>query len=223
MAFCTRYGHFKYQVMSFSLSNMPASFQDYINKILAKKLDIFVLVYLDNILIYIKNSGQDQFEAVRLVFEQLWNYFFYANLKRYQFYQEGMRFLSYVVLSRGIRMKDKKIKAVRGQPEPKSVRGIQVFIGLANFYWRFIQGFSKITAPLTSMLKTSASDTDGAVNDQRQNRSDEIISKTTKCKSTKSSSGSGFLTPKTKIAFNRLRQAFTKAPILQHFDPERHI
>ena len=134
-----------------------------------------------------------------------------------------MRFFSYVVLSRGIRMEDKKIKAVRGWPEPKLVRGIQVFIGLANFYWRFIQGFSKITVPLISMLKTSASDTDGAVNDLRQNCSDEIISKTTKCKSTKSSSGSGFLTPKTKITFNRLRQAFTKAPILQHFDPERHI
>lgn len=73
------------------------------------------------------------------------------------------------------------------------------------------------------MLKTSASDTDGAVGEERQNRFGEKVSKTSKSKSTKSSSRSGFLTFEAKIAFAQLRQAFIKVLILQHFDPERHI
>ena len=68
MAFQTRYGHFEYQVMSFRLSNALVSFQGYIHKILAKKLDFFVIVYLDNIFIYIKNLGQGHIEDVSIVF-----------------------------------------------------------------------------------------------------------------------------------------------------------
>ena len=64
-AFQTRYGHFEYQVMSFGLFNAPANFQRYVNKILAEKLDVFVIVYLDDILIYTKNAGQGHVEAVR--------------------------------------------------------------------------------------------------------------------------------------------------------------
>ena len=63
-AFYTRYGHFEYHVMSFGLFNVLASFQDYINKILAEKLNIFIIVYLDDILIYIQDQGQGQVEAV---------------------------------------------------------------------------------------------------------------------------------------------------------------
>ena len=63
--FRTRYGHFKYQVMSFGLSNALASFRDYINKILTKKLDIFIVIYLDNILIYTKDPGQPHVEAMQ--------------------------------------------------------------------------------------------------------------------------------------------------------------
>ena len=64
MAFKTQYGHFKYQVIPFGLSNTPTTFQGYVNKILAEKLDIFVVVYLDNILIYIKDPGQPHIKAV---------------------------------------------------------------------------------------------------------------------------------------------------------------
>ena len=151
-----RYGYFEYQVMLFSLSNAPASFQGYVNKILAEKLDVFVIVYLDDILIYTKDAGQGHVEAVQWVLGELQKHGLFANLKKCRFHQEEIRFLGYVVSSQGIRMEEEKIDTVKAWPEPKSVRDIQVFIGFANFYRRFIQGFSKIAAPLTSMLKTSS-------------------------------------------------------------------
>ena len=143
--------------MPFGLSNAPASFQGYINKILAEKLDIFVIVYLDDILIYTEDQGQGHVEAVRWVLEILRKNGLFANLKKCWFHKDEVQFLGYVVSSQGIRIEDKRIEAVRNWPEPKSVRDIQVFIGFANFYRQFIQGFSKIAAPFTSMLKTTRS------------------------------------------------------------------
>ena len=156
-AFKTRYGYFEYQVMPFGLSNAPATFQGYVNKILAEKLDIFVVVYLDDILIYTKDSGQPHVEAVRWVLDQLRKHSLFANLKKCRFHQDEIRFLGYVVSSKGISMEAKRIEVVKDWPEPKSVRDIQVFLGFANFYQQFIQGFSRIAAPLTSMLKTTGS------------------------------------------------------------------
>ena len=81
-AFRTQYGHFEYQVMPFGLTNAPASFQGYINKILAKKLDIFVIVYLDDILIY-TDDDESHVTAVQWVLEQLRKFSLFANLKKY--------------------------------------------------------------------------------------------------------------------------------------------
>ena len=80
-AFRTRYGHYKYQVMFFGLSNVPATFQGYVNKILSEKLDIFVIIYLNDILIYTKDPSQLYVEAVRWVLNQLRKYSLFANLK----------------------------------------------------------------------------------------------------------------------------------------------
>ena len=82
IAFRTRYGHFESQVMLFGRTNAPASFQGYINKIFAEKLDIFVIVYLDDILIYIKDDGNGHVAAIELVLEQLKKFSLYANLKK---------------------------------------------------------------------------------------------------------------------------------------------
>ena len=137
-AFRTRYGHFEYQVMPFRLSNAPASFQGYINKILAEKLDIFVIVYLDDILIYTEDPGQGHVEAVRWVLDVLRRHGLFANLKKCRFHKDKVRFLGYIVSAQGVRMEDERIEAVKNWPEPTSVRDIQVFIGFANFYRRFI-------------------------------------------------------------------------------------
>ena len=112
-AFRTRYGHFKYQVMPFGLSNAPATFQGYINKILAEKLDVFVIIYLDDILIYTKDPSQPHIEAVRWVLDQLWKYSLFANLKKCSFYQDEICFLGYIVSSKNISMEAKKVEVVK--------------------------------------------------------------------------------------------------------------
>ena len=155
-AFQIRYGYFKYQVMSFGLSNASANFQGYVNKILVEKLDVFVIVYLDNILIHTKNASQSHVEAVYQVFRELQKHNLFANLKQCHFYQEEIYFLSYVISSQRIFIEEKRINTVKTWPKLKSIQDIQIFIGFANFYWHFIQGFSKIAVPFTLMLKTSS-------------------------------------------------------------------
>ena len=249
-AFRTRYGHFKYQVMPFGLSNAPASFQGYINKILAEKLNIFVIVYLYDILIYTEEQGQGHVDAVRWVLNHLRKHGLYAKLKKCWFHQDEVCFLRYVVSAQEIKMEDERIKAVRNWPEPKSVRDIQVFIVFANFYRRFIRGFSRVAAPLTSMLKTTGSSgsapsglgAEDEVIGGGGSRADEMVRNLSKAKiSSKSKKSKNdkseiptrtnlgttgepmFLTPGAREAFNQLKQAFTKAPILRHFDSECHI
>ena len=259
--------------MPYGFFNTPAIFQGYVNKILAKKSDIFVIVYLDDILIYTEDLRQPHVEVVCWVLDQLHKHFLFANLKQCRFHQDEVCFLEYIVLSKRISMKAKKIEVIKDWPEPKLVCNIQVFLGFANFYRQFIQGFSKIAALFTSMLKiTELSDKpapgknngsrpgsernngvgkvdefgndgveyakkSGKLKDQKSAKSWKL-SKSRKSKDKKPrkllksgnspnfgtmKSGPSFLTPKARSALNRLRLAFTKAPILWHFDPEYHI
>ena len=141
-------------------------------------------------------------------------------------------------------MKDKPIEAVKNWPKPMSVREIQMFIGFANFYRRFIRGFSRIAASLTSMLKTTGSSEESAPrafkagNDEvvggGSGRADETVVNSSTSKNEKSRKSTrmpnigatgepNFLTPDAKEAFNHLRLAFIEAPILRHFDSESHI
>ena len=149
----------------------------------------------------------------------------------------------------GIRMEDKQIEAIKQWPEPQSVWDIQVFLEFANFYRRFIQGFSHIAVSLTSMLKTAkpkkggdevgsnsragrrGSEIDGSGMDNVEVDGGEVevdeiekkgrkTSKSKNLSKSKKTVGSDFLTPGAKLAFTELRQAFFKAPILHHFDPE---
>ena len=136
-------------------------------------------------------------------------------------------------------MEDERIEAIRNWPKQTSVQDLQVFIGFANFYWRFIQGFSRIAAPLTSMLKTTRSsdsapklgaDVDAVVGGGSK-ADDRNLSKSKKSKNAKSGKQTrigatrkpAFLTPGARKALNQLRQAFTKAPIFWHFYLEYHI
>ena len=112
-AFRTWYGHFEYQVMPFGLSNALATFQGYVNKILAEKLNVFVIIYLDNILIYTEDLGQSHVDAVRWVLENLRRHSLFANLKKCRFYQSEVCFLGYVVSTQGVSMEEERIEAVK--------------------------------------------------------------------------------------------------------------
>ncbi len=233
--------------MPFGLSNAPVSFQGYINKIPAEKLDIFIVMYLDNILIYTKDPGQFYVEVVQWLLEQLRKHSLYANLKKCWFCEDELQFLGFVVLAQSIRIEEEKIEAIRDWPEPQSVRNIQVFLGFANFYRKFIRNFCRIAAPLTSMLQTTNESTrdenqstqatenernqgalsgidSGSVDRDIKNLSSVVKSaKSKKPNFAKANSGTDFLTPKAKKAFIHLQKAFTKALILRHFDLECHI
>ena len=118
--------------MIFDLFNAPAIFQKYVNKILAKKLNIFIIIYLDNIFIYTKNSKQPHVKAVCWVLNQFWKHSLLANLKKCQFHQNKNCFLEYIILLKKISIKVKKIEVVKYWPKPKSVYNIQVFIGFSD-------------------------------------------------------------------------------------------
>ncbi len=117
-AFRTRYEYFEYPVMPFGLTNAPATFQGYINKILAEKFDVIVIMYFNDIFIYTKSKGKKHIQAVQWVLDQLRKHLLYANLKKYRFYQDEVRFLSYIVFHHGIRIEEERIKAVRDWSEP---------------------------------------------------------------------------------------------------------
>ena len=144
-------------MIPFGLTNALSSFQKYINKILPEKLGIFVIRYLEDILIYIEDDEDGHIAVVQWVLEQLRKFSLFVNLKKCCFHQKKFWFLGYVVSSEGIHIEDKKIEAVKQWPEPQLVRDIQVFLKFANFYQQFIQGFSRIAALFTVMLKTLGS------------------------------------------------------------------
>ena len=110
--------------MPFGLSNAPASLQGYINKILAKKLDVFVIVYLDNILIYTEDKSQGHLEVILWVLDLLRKNSLFANLKKCRFYQDEVRFLRYVMLAQEVQIEDESHEAVRNWLEPKSMGDI---------------------------------------------------------------------------------------------------
>ena len=128
-------------------------------------------------------------------------------------------------------MEEERIDAVKAWPEPKSIRDIQVFIGFANFYRRFIQGFSKIAAPLTLMLKTSpklagalpATAVDDSEVVESSVRNEGKSAKSDFTKPVYRAEEPSFPTRNARRAFTQLRQAFTEAPIFRHFDLECYI
>jgi hypothetical protein len=151
-AFRCRYGHFEYRVMPFGLTNAPASFQHFMNDTFRDYLDKFCLVYIDDILIY-SETLEDNIQHVRLVLTRLRSASLYAKLEKCKFQVTEIEFLGYIISSKGISMDPSKVSAITSWPAPQSVHDIQVFIGFANFYRRFIENYSKIILPLTSLLK----------------------------------------------------------------------
>ncbi|KAL2317625.1 hypothetical protein Fmac_031501 [Flemingia macrophylla] len=151
-AFRTRYEHYEYQVMPFGVTNAPVVFMDYMNKIFHPFLDYFVVVFLDDILVYSKNHTEHE-EHLRIVLQILKNKQLYAKLSKCEFWLEEVKFLGHVISKKGISVDSSKVEAVLQWESPRTVTEIRSFLGLAGYYRRFIKEFSRIAMPLTQLTK----------------------------------------------------------------------
>ncbi|XP_072064483.1 uncharacterized protein [Arachis hypogaea] len=151
-AFRTRYGHYEYTVMSFGLTNAPAVFMDYMNRIFHPYLDKFVIVFIDDILVYSK-SEEEHADHLRTVLQILRDRKLYAKLSKCEFWKSEVKFLGHVVSKQGIAVDPAKVEAVMNWERPTSVTEIRSFLGLAGYYRRFIKGFSQLALPLTKLTR----------------------------------------------------------------------
>ncbi|KAJ0445511.1 putative nucleotidyltransferase, Ribonuclease H [Helianthus annuus] len=151
-AFRTRYGHFEFLVMPFGLTNAPAAFMDLMNRVCKPYLDKFVIVFIDDILIYSKSQA-DHEKHLRCILKLLHQEKLYAKFSKCEFWLREVQFLGHVVSERGIQVDPAKVEAVMNWQEPKTPTEIRSFLGLAGYYRHFIENFSRIVAPLTSLTR----------------------------------------------------------------------
>ena len=151
-AFRTRYGQFEYLVMPFGLHGAPGTFQSYVNHVLREFIDQFCVVYLDDILIF-SDSLEEHIQHVRQILERLLEHGLYVKLEKCLFHARQVSFLGFVISQQGISMEPDRIATIVDWPVPESVHDIQVFLGFANFYRRFIEGYSRVVLPVTQLLR----------------------------------------------------------------------
>ncbi|GJZ81813.1 putative reverse transcriptase domain-containing protein [Tanacetum coccineum] len=153
-AFRTRYGHYEFQVMPFGLTNAPAIFMDLMNWVCKPYLDRFVIVFIDDILIYSKSIKEHE-GHLKLILNLLKKEELYAKFSKCEFWLSKVQFLGHVIDSEGIHVDPAKIEAIKDWASPKTPTEIRQFLGLAGYYRRFIEGFSKIARPMTKLTQKS--------------------------------------------------------------------
>ncbi|MBW0571828.1 hypothetical protein O181_111543 [Austropuccinia psidii MF-1] len=171
--------------MPFGLTNTPASFQNLVDDIFADFLDIFVVVYLDDIMVF-SRSEEENVKHVTSVLQRLRENNLFAKASRFVFHASSVEYLGYVISSDGLKMDFSKVQQILNWPQPKSIKALQFFLGFANFHCCFIKNYSKKLTSLTSLLKK----------DSPFIFNEEALSQ-----------------------FQILKEAFTTAPILSHFNP----
>jgi hypothetical protein len=150
-AFVSRYGLYEYMVMSFGLTNEPAYFMYLKNNVFMEYLDMFVMVFIDDILVCSRNEEEHK-DHPHLVLQKLRDHRLYANLSKCEFWLEQVAFLGHIISKGGISVDQSKIQDVLSWNAPMSVGDIRSFLGLAGYYQRFIEGFSKISKPMIELL-----------------------------------------------------------------------
>jgi len=188
-AFRTHYGLYEFQVMPFGLTNAPSTFQDMMNHVFSNMLDLGLIAYMDDILIYAKTKEEHD-KLVKEVLQRLWNNRLAVSPEKCIWKTQEVEFLGYVIGREGIRMAKDKVEVVLSWKAPASLTEVQSFLRFANFYRRFIKDYSKIARPVTELTKK----------------------------------GEGWnWTAEADKAFQELKNRFTIAPILAHFDVQKPV
>ena len=151
-AFRTRYGHYEFLVMSFGLTNAPAAFMDLMNRVFRPYLDRFVIVFIDDILVYSRSELEHE-RHFGLVLQTLRQYQLYAKFSKCEFWLSRVGFLGHVVSADGIYVDPHKVEAVASWEQPTTVTEVRSFLGLTGYYRRFIEGFSKLAGPLHCLTR----------------------------------------------------------------------
>ena len=151
-AFNTRYGHFEFTVMSFGLTNAPATFNRLMQDIFKPYLDDFVLVFFDDILIYSKTQEEHE-DHVRKVLHLLRQHKLYAKRSKCSFYALQIEYLGFIVSQNGISVDPAKVEDIVSWPQPKTVSEVRDFLGITGWYRTYIRHYATIAAPLTDLLK----------------------------------------------------------------------
>ena len=152
LAFTTEFGLFEPTVMYFGMSNAPATFQRFMNEIFEDITNIYVIVYLDDIFIF-SNNREEHIQHVKEVLRRLQKNDLFLKPEKCSFFQEKVNYLGHVVSEGKVEMDQAKVEAILEWPTPKKVKEVQSFLGFANFYRRFIKDFSKMSKPLTMLVK----------------------------------------------------------------------
>eukprot|EP00253_Pinus_taeda_P026215 PITA_26215 len=151
-AFRTHYGHYEFVVLPFGLNNAPATFMCLMNNVFDRFLDKFVLIFIDDILIY-SRSHEEHKEHLRMVLQTLREHQLYAKFSKCDFFKEEIQYLGHVITKEGIAVDPEKIRTIMEWPIPKDVADIRSFMGLAGYYRRFVESFSRIAYTITSLQK----------------------------------------------------------------------
>jgi len=190
-AFRTQYGLYEFLVMPFGLTNVPATFQDMMNHIFWDMIDLGLLAYINDLLIYAKTK-EEYDRIVKEVLQRLRANRLAISAEKCMWRQPEVEFLGYVIGREGIKMSEEKAKGVLEWKSLTSLVETQAFLGFANFYRRFIQDYSRVARPITELTKAT----------------------TTK---------DWKWTAEVEQAFTELKNRFTSAPVLAHFEPQRPV
>ena len=151
-AFKTNDGLYEWLVMPFGLSNAPSTFMRLMNEVLKEFIGKFVIVYLDDILIY-SQSKEEHIRHLKYVLQKLHQEKLLVNMKKCTFMKTELVYFGFVVSDEGLKMDPKKVKAITNYPTPRNMFEVRTFHGLASFYRKFIRNFSKINAPIIDTIK----------------------------------------------------------------------
>nr|GEV52283.1 putative reverse transcriptase domain-containing protein [Tanacetum cinerariifolium] len=151
-AFRTRYGHYEFLIMPFGLTNAPTVFIDLMNRIFHEYLDKFVIVFIDDILVYSKTKEEHE-DHLHIVLGTLRQEKLYAKFSKCEFRLGQVAFLGHIVSADGITMDHAKVEAITKWPRPKTVTEVRSFLGLSGYYRRFVEGFPRLALPLTKLMR----------------------------------------------------------------------